>query len=73
VAVIGTAALAIPGGMLVSNALAADGATSATDATTVPVQQTERPDDHDGRDCPEEAGGESGAPSTGTGTQETAL
>ena len=69
-AVFAAAALAIPGGMLVSNALAADGSTSATDSTVVPIQQDETPA-RDRRDCPEEEGG--AAPSGGSSTQETAL
>ena len=58
VAVIAAAALALPGGMLVSNALAADGSSGVTTApiqeTTEPIQrERERPD---GRDCPEKDG-----------------
>jgi hypothetical protein len=69
-AVFAVAALAIPGGMLVGDALAADGSSGAANTTTVPIQQSEDPSGD--RDCPEEEGsGESAAPSTGS--QETAL
>ena len=59
------AALAIPGGALISNAFAADGATSAPAATqsqdgssTAPVQDAAPDGD---RDCPEEDGAGSGS------------
>ena len=83
IAVIGTAALALPGGVLVSNALAADvsgGATTApiqeSQTTPEPPAQGERPD---GRDCPEKDGagsgdsGQSTAPSTSPEAEQTAL
>lgn len=89
VAVIGTAALAVPGGVLVGNAPAADGSSGAT---TAPIQQSEDPyapaqderregERPDGRDCPERDGGGSGqggsgqsaTPSTGDDAQQTAL
>jgi hypothetical protein len=69
-AVFAAAALAIPGGMLVGDALAADGSSGAPNTTAVPIQQSEDPSSD--RDCPEEEGsGESAAPSTGS--QGTAL
>ena len=82
-AVLGAAALAIPGGMLVGNAFAAGGESGAT---TAPIQQIQDPyapaqdERPDGRDCPEEEGGggsegsgDSAAPSAGDSAQETAL
>ena len=73
-AVLGTAALAIPGGMLVSTAFAAGDDSSGGTTTDVPVQQTQDPyapsqeERPDGRDCPNEDGG-----NAGSGSQETAL
>ena len=76
-AILGAAVLAIPGGALVSNALAADGASADAPAST-PIQQEDQGPD---RDCPEKDGsggqgsGESTAPapSTGYDAQATAL
>ena len=81
-AVLGVAALAIPGGLIASTAFAADRSTDGG-STTAPIQQSESPsapaqeERPDGRDCPEKDGdgangsgqsGESTAPSTGAET-----
>jgi hypothetical protein len=78
-ALLGVAALAIPGGALVSNALAADsdGGTSTQQTQqapdgygTAPVQDESDGTGPDGRDCPKE-NGDSGSSGSGGGTTTT--
>jgi hypothetical protein len=77
-AFLGAAALAIPGGALISNAFAADGSSSgssttqqqqpAADPAAVPVQAQDGPGP-DGHDCPKDRGGGSGGGSgSGSGS-----
>jgi hypothetical protein len=79
-AVLGAAALALPGGALIGNAFASDGGSSTTapsqQAPADPgfVQEGQQPDDErrpDGRDCPKDRQGNGGG-SGGSGSS-TAL
>ncbi|HEX8206231.1 MAG TPA: hypothetical protein VF587_09255 [Solirubrobacteraceae bacterium] len=72
VAVIGAAALAVPGGLAIGNAFAADSGSGSAAGTSLPVQQEEQqqPDDGDRPDCPKKDG--AGAGDNGSGSGATA-
>jgi hypothetical protein len=77
-AVLGAAALAIPGGAMIGNAFAADGGSSgssttqqqqpAADGATVPVQAQDDDPGRDGRDCPKDEGGSGSGEGGGSGS-----